>query len=213
MFTVEETKRHFVRTSTSWKHSIFKLPWWSSGWDSSLSMQGAQVQSLVWRVRIPHATWLLLQSRRRLKHSVQFSSVPQSCPTLCDPMDCSTPGLPVHHQLPELTQTHVPRVGDAIQPSHPLSSPSPPTFNLSQHQGFFPMSRFFASGGQSIGVSCPLLALFLSWSVCLPVDIRSLTSARDVPFLGQRRGRISQDWGNRCKRKRQKNKMCSTKYI
>ena len=68
--------------------------------------------------------------------SVQFSSVTQSCPTLCDPMDCSTPGLPVHHQLPELAQTHVHRVGDAIQPSYPLSSPSLPAFNLSQHQGF-----------------------------------------------------------------------------
>ena len=66
-----------------------------------------------------------------------FSSVSQSCPTLCDPMNCSTPGLPVHHQLPELTQTHVHPVGDAIQPSHPLSSHSPPAFNLSQHQGLF----------------------------------------------------------------------------
>ena len=66
-----------------------------------------------------------------------FSSVTQSCPTLCDPMDCSTPGLPVHHQLPEFTQTHAHWVGDAIQPSHPLSSPSPPAFNLSQHQGLF----------------------------------------------------------------------------
>ena len=69
--------------------------------------------------------------------SVQFSSVTQSCSTLCDPMDCSTPGLPVHHQLPEFTQTHVHWVGDAIQPSHPLSSPSPPVLNLSQHQGLF----------------------------------------------------------------------------
>ena len=68
---------------------------------------------------------------------IQFSSVGQVCTTLCDPMDCSTPGLPVHHQLPELAQTHVHRVGDAIQPSHPLSSPSPPAFNLSQHQGIF----------------------------------------------------------------------------
>ena len=67
---------------------------------------------------------------------LQFSSVVQSCPTLCDPMDCSTPGLPVHHQVLEFTQTHVHWVGDAIQPSHPLSSPSPPAFNLSQHQGF-----------------------------------------------------------------------------
>ena len=65
--------------------------------------------------------------------SVQFSSVTQSCPTLCDPMDYSTPGLPAHHQLPEFTQTHVYWVSDAIQPSHPLSSPSPPALNLSQH--------------------------------------------------------------------------------
>ena len=68
---------------------------------------------------------------------IQFSSVTQSCPTLCDPMDCSTPGLPVHHQLTEFTQTHFHWVGDAIQPSHHLSSPSPPAFNLSKHQGLF----------------------------------------------------------------------------
>ena len=65
---------------------------------------------------------------------VQFSSVAQSCPILCDPMNCSTPGIPVHHQLPEFTQTHVHRVGNAIQPSHPLSSLSPPAPNTSQHQ-------------------------------------------------------------------------------
>ena len=69
--------------------------------------------------------------------SVQFSSVTQSCLTLCDPMNCSMPGLPVHHQLPEFTQTHVHRVSDAIQPSHPLSSPSPPAPNPSQHQSLF----------------------------------------------------------------------------
>ena len=68
---------------------------------------------------------------------VQFSSGGPSCPTFCDPMDCSTPGLPVYHQLPEFTQTHVHWVGDAIQPSHPLSSFSLPAFNLSQHQGLF----------------------------------------------------------------------------
>ena len=67
----------------------------------------------------------------------QLSSVTQSCPTLCHPMDRSTRGLPVHHQLPESTQTHVRQVGDAIQPSHPLSSPSPPALSLSQHQGLF----------------------------------------------------------------------------
>ena len=68
---------------------------------------------------------------------VQFSSVTQSCPTLCDPMNCSMPGLPVHHQLPEFTQTHVHRVSDAIQPSHPLLSPSSPAPNPSQHQRLF----------------------------------------------------------------------------
>ena len=70
-------------------------------------------------------------------NSVQFSSVAQSCLTLCDPMNHSTPGLPVHHQLPEFTQTRVHRVGDAIQPPHPLSSPSPPAPNPSQHQSLF----------------------------------------------------------------------------
>ena len=87
----------------------------------------------------------------RVLSRFQFSSVAQSCPTLCDPMNCSTPGLSIHHQLPEFTQTHVHQVGDAIQPSHPLSSPSPLAANPSS--GSFPMSQFFASGGRSIGVS------------------------------------------------------------
>ena len=73
----------------------------------------------------------------KLKKKIKDSSVAQSCPTLCDPMNWITPGLPVHHQLPESTQTHVHWVGDAIHPSHPLSSPSPPNLNLSQHQGLF----------------------------------------------------------------------------
>ena len=71
----------------------------------------------------------------------KFSSVAQSCPILCDPMNCSMPGLPVRHQLPEFTQTHVHRVNDVIQPSHPLLSPSPPALNLSQHQGLFKWVR------------------------------------------------------------------------
>ena len=77
---------------------------------------------------------LLLEGSFGSLSSVQFSSVAQSCPTLCDPMNRSTPGLHVHHQLPEFTQTHVHRVSDAIQPSHPLSFPSPPALNPSQHQ-------------------------------------------------------------------------------
>ena len=82
----------------------------------------------------------------------QFNSVAQLCPTLCDPMNHSTPGLPVHHQLPEFTQTHIHRVSDAIQPSHPLLFPFPPTPNPSQHQSFS-MSQLFAGGSQSTGVS------------------------------------------------------------
>ena len=84
-------------------------------------------------------TQSLKQDKPKAKHpsSVQFSSVAQSCPTLCNPKNCSTPGLPVHHQLPEFTQTHVHRVSDAIQPSHSLSAPSPPTPNHSQHQTLF----------------------------------------------------------------------------
>ena len=92
-------------------------------------------------------------TREAFKHgSVQFSSVAQLCPTLCDPMNRSTPGLPAHYHLPEFTHTNVHRVSDAIQPSHPGSSPSPPVPNLSQHQSF-PMSQLFAWGGQSTGVS------------------------------------------------------------
>ena len=80
---------------------------------------------------------LLCPSFHEMFPSVQFSSVAQSCPTLCDPMNCNTPGLPVHHHVLEFTQTHVHRVCDAIQPSHPRSSPSPPAPNPSQHQSLF----------------------------------------------------------------------------
>ena len=80
---------------------------------------------------------LRLEKRKCFVFSVQFISVAQSCLTLCNSMDCSTPGLPVHHHLPEFTQTHVHRVGDAIQPSYPRSSPTPPAPNPSQHQSLF----------------------------------------------------------------------------
>ena len=73
-----------------------------------------------------------------VQFTVQLSSAAQSCPTLCNPMNCSTPGLPAHHQLSEFTQTHFHQVGDAVQPSHPLSSPFPPAPNPSQHQSLFP---------------------------------------------------------------------------
>ena len=107
--------------------------------------------------------------------SVQFISVAQSCPTLCNPMNCSTPGLLVHHQLPEFTETHVHQVGDASQPSHPLSSPSPPTFNLSQHQSLFQwMSQLFASGSQSIGASAS--ALLVNTQGWFPLGLTGLIS-------------------------------------
>ena len=107
-----------------------------------------------------HKTKIMASS---LISSVQFSSVPQSCPTLCNPVDWSTPGFPVYHQLPEPTQTHVHRISDAIQPSHPVV---PISSHLQSFPalGSFPISRFFPSGGQSIGSSA-------SASV-LPVNIQ-----------------------------------------
>ena len=105
----------------------------------------------------------------------QFSSVAQSCQTLCDPMNCCTPGLPVHHQLPEFTQTHVHQVSEAIQPSHPLSPLLLPA------SGSFPMSQLFTWGGQSIGVSASASVLpmntqdwfplgWTGWISCSPRD-------------------------------------------
>ena len=105
---------------------------------------------------------------------IQFSSVAQLF-RLCDPMDCSTPGLPVHYQLPEFTQTHVHWDGDAIQPTHPLSSPPPPTFNLSQHQGLFQWVSFSHQVAKILGVSASASVLpmntqdwsSLRWSGCI----------------------------------------------
>ena len=105
---------------------------------------------------------------------IQFSSATQSCPTLCDPMDCSAPGFPVHQQFPEFTQTHVHWASDAIQLSHPLSSPFPPTFNLSQHQG---LSQWVSSsGGQSIGVSASASVLPMNIHDWFPLGLTGLSS-------------------------------------
>ena len=109
--TPQETKRHFLKKAFPNAQIWLGLPTTDSVLPSTFTLQ--------------HFS------------SVQFSSVAQSCPTLCDPMNCSTPGLPVHHQLPEFTLTHIHRVSDAIQPSHSLSSPSPPAPNPSQHQSLF----------------------------------------------------------------------------
>ena len=104
-------------------------------------------------------------------------SVAQSCLTLFDRMDCSTPGFPVLHYLPELAQTHVHWVGDAIQPSHPLWSPSPPAFNLSHYQGLFQwVGWLFPSGGQSIGASASASVLPVTIQGWFPLSLTGLIS-------------------------------------
>ena len=118
-----------------------------------------------------------------LSPSVQFSSVAQLCLTLCDPVNRSTPGLPVHHQLPESTQTHVHWVGDTIQPSHPLLSLSPPAPNPSQHQGLFKWVSSSHQVAQSIGVSASTSVLPmntqnwspLAWTGCISLKSKGLS--------------------------------------
>ena len=100
---------------------------------------------------------------------VQFNSVTQSCPTLCEPMDCSTPGFPVHYQLLELTQTHVHWVGDAIQPSHPVI-PFSSHLQSFPASGSFPVSQFFTSGGQSTGVSASTSVLSTNIQDWFPLE-------------------------------------------
>ena len=126
----------YIRVKLCCMHSVL---WWRNNknwwWKfiTSLTPSPPSSSSTIYSERF----WLDTLSSSTMYWNVQFSSVAQLCLTLCDPMNRSTPGLPVHHHLPEFTQTHVHRVGDAIQPSHPLSSPSPPAPNLSQHQGLF----------------------------------------------------------------------------
>ena len=111
------------------KPGLLSLLYWQVG-SLPLAPPGAKSGDMLIRYVNSKLEWNGLSVTEFLQQ-IQFSSVAQSCPTLRDPMNRSMPGLPVHHQLPESTQTHVHRVGDAIQPSHPLSSPSPPAFNLS----------------------------------------------------------------------------------
>ena len=136
------------------------------------------------------ANWFLTKVPREfsekwsLSHkSDHITSVAQSCPTLCDPMNHSTPGLPVHHQLPEFTQTHVHQVSDAIQPSHPLSSPSPPDPNPSQHQSLFQWVNS-AWGGQSIGVSASASVLLMNMQDWFPLGWTGWISLRSKGLSG-----------------------------
>ena len=125
--------------------------------------------------RDPGLVQCSIMSIKAVRSIFQFSSVTQSCLTLCNPMDCSMPGFPVHRQLLELAQTHVHRVSDAIQPSHPLSSPSP-AFNLSQHQGLFQWVSSLPSGGQSVGASAFTSVLPMNIQDSFPLGLTGLIS-------------------------------------
>ena len=138
-FVAFESESRSVMSDSLRPHGLYS-PWNSSGQNTgvgSLSLLQRIFPAQGLNPRLPHCKQILYQLSHSGSPSVQFSSVAQSCPILCDPMNRSTPGLPSHHQLPEFTQIHVHRVSDAIQPSHPLSSPSPPASCPSQHQSLF----------------------------------------------------------------------------
>ena len=120
------------------------------------------------------------------QREISVSSVIQLCLTLCDPMDCSTPGLPVHHQLLEFTQAHVHWVGDAIQPSHPPSSPSPPAFNLSQHQGLFKwVSSSHQVAKESIGISASTSVFPTNIQHWFPLELKGVCGGIFFSSLGR----------------------------
>ena len=120
-----QKKKNQTESNNILKESYIMINWGLSQWFKGSSIHTNQYDTL------------LTNCGGKYDTLNQFSSVAQSCPTLCDPENRSMPGIPVHHQLPELAQSHIHRVGDAIQPSHSLLSPSPPTFDHSQHQGLF----------------------------------------------------------------------------
>ena len=129
LFTITRTwKQSKCPLTEEWIKKWYIYIRWNITQPYKRTKLGPTVDSL----RNCHTDW-----SQKEKNKYLISSVAQSCPTLCDPMDCSTPGLPVHHRLLEPTQTHVHCISDVIQPSHPLSSPSPPALNLSQHEGLF----------------------------------------------------------------------------
>ena len=132
----DESRYYLDMANSRWKRSVLR------GGMSDANLQHHRKCALQTLSQIVSSSELTVKQRLIGFSSVQFRSVAQLCPTLCDPMKCSTPDLPVHHQLPEFTQTHVHRVRDAIQPSHPLLSPSPPALNPSQHRVFSSESTF-----------------------------------------------------------------------
>ena len=111
--------------------------WWAVGWPPCTLGAEPQLHPEMWTLAKSLTTPCFYNGTMIMQAHCCCGSVAKFCPTLCNPMDCSIPDFPVHHQLQELAQTHVHRVSDAIQTAHPLSSPSPPAFNLSQHQGLF----------------------------------------------------------------------------
>ena len=137
---------------------------------------GIEPESLTTAASACEAFTLMPPGKSHWGPSVQFSSIAQSCPTLCNPMDCSTSGFPVRHQLLELAQTHVHRVDDALQPSHFPSSASPPSFNLSRHQGFYLTSQLFTSGGQRFRVSASASVLPMNIQDSFPLGWSGLIS-------------------------------------
>ena len=144
-------------TNMKLKHTLHKLyyngiPWWSSLLLCTYNFS-SHIAMIIFYIILLLTKYICYQS---------VCSVNQSCPTLCDPMDCSTSGLPVHHQLPAFTQTHVHWVGDAFQPSHPLSSPIFSHLQSFPASGSFQMSQFFTSGGQSIEVSASASVLAMN---------------------------------------------------
>ena len=135
--------------------------------------------------------WVDISIYCKMSRIIGFSSVAQSCPTLCDPMNSSMPGLPVHHQLPEFTQTHVHQVSDAIQPSHPLSSPSPPALNLYHHQGIFKwvsssheVAKVLEFQLQHQSFQPGLISFRMDWLDLLAVQGLSRTTVQKHQFFG-----------------------------
>ena len=133
------TKKRFMSISVPllWEPDVDRRPQQSFPGKVMLALRSEGWEGIKWTKRKAKSFQGTRNSMEHGKSVSHFSWVAQSCPTLCHPMNRSTPGLPVHHQLPEFTQTHVHPVGDAIQPSHPLSSPSPPAPNPSQYQSLF----------------------------------------------------------------------------